>query len=399
LQPAAPIVSFERILSFDNVSKRFGAVAAVDAVSIDIAPGEFFALLGSSGCGKTTLMRIAAGFETPDEGRVLIGGVDVTDTPPHRRPVNMMFQSYALFPHMSVEDNIAFGLRREGLARETVATRVGEMVRLAQLQGLEKRRPDQLSGGQKQRTALARALAKRPKLLLLDEPLGALDRKLREETQFELMDIQKKLGTAFVVVTHDQDEAMAMADRIAVMRAGRIEQIGAPHDIYERPKSRYVAEFIGEINLFEGRVVFAQNGVVRVETKVGVLVALSATPAEHGKKVAIAVRPERMQFACDENHPPSPSRGGKGGGGRTISQDFSTPHPNPPPQGGRESRDNSLSGFVHDFAYRGDRRIFRVRLPSGSLVRVSAPAAAPAPASGASVVVTFDPSACVLLDA
>ncbi len=347
-------------LSFEQVSKRFGATVAVDGVSIEIGAGEFFALLGPSGCGKTTLMRIAAGFETPDEGRVTIGGADVTARPPHRRPVNMMFQSYALFPHMSVADNVAFGLRREGMARADVAARVAEMIRLVQLQGMETRRPDQLSGGQRQRAALARALARRPRLLLLDEPLAALDRKLREETQFELMDIQKRLGTAFVVVTHDQDEAMAMADRIAVMRAGWIEQVGAPAEIYERPRSRFVAEFIGEINLFEGRVTAARDSVAHIDTAEGAIAANCARAPEQGARLAIAVRPERMQF----------------GGGI-----------------------NSLEGVVHDFAYRGDRRIFRVRLASGRLVRLSAPVGRDAPAAGAQVNIAFDPSACVLLDA
>ena len=347
-------------LSFEQVSKRFGATTAVDGVSIEIGAGEFFALLGPSGCGKTTLMRIAAGFETPDEGRVTIGGVDVTARPPHRRPVNMMFQSYALFPHMSVADNVAFGLRREGMARADVAARVAEMVRLVQLQGMETRRPDQLSGGQRQRAALARALAKRPRLLLLDEPLAALDRKLREETQFELMDIQKRLGTAFVVVTHDQDEAMAMADRIAVMRAGRIEQVGAPADIYERPRSRFVAEFIGEINLFDGCVTGARDSVARIDTAEGAIEASYARAPGEGARLAIAVRPERMRF------------------GEGV---------------------NSLEGVVHDFAYRGDRRIFRVRLASGRLVRLSAPVGRDAPAAGAQVNIAFDPSACVLLDA
>ena len=351
------------ILRFDGVSKAFGAIAAVDDVSVDIAPGEFFALLGPSGCGKTTLMRIAAGFETPDAGRVEIGGVDMTGEPPHRRPVNMMFQSYALFPHMSVVDNIAFGLKREGNSRADISSRVDEMVRLAQLQGLEKRRPDQLSGGQKQRVALARALAKRPNLLLLDEPLGALDRKLREQTQFELMDIQKRLGTAFLVVTHDQDEAMSMADRLAVMREGRIEQIGAPAEIYERPRSRYVAEFIGEINLFEGRVAVVRDGVALVETAEGAIQARCERRVEEGASVAVAVRPERMTFVAN----------GDGA--------------------------NRLEGTLHDFAYRGDRRILRVRLDSGRFLRVSAPAAVAPPMSGGRASIGFDAAACVILDA
>ncbi len=355
MQPGTPILRFEA------VSKAFGSTLAVDDVSLDIAPGEFFALLGPSGCGKSTLMRIAAGFETPDNGTVRIGGAVVNETPPHERPVNMMFQSYALFPHMSVADNIAFGLKQQGLARGAIASRVEEMVRLAQLQGLEKRRPEQLSGGQRQRTALARALAKGPKLLLLDEPLGALDRKLREETQFELMDIQKRLGTAFVVVTHDQDEAMSMADRIAVMRAGRIEQIGAPSDVYERPQSRFVAEFIGETNIFEGKATASQNDCIRVETPEGPLTARCEQKFSAGASFAIAVRPERLRFASSDDV-------------------------------------NAMPGAVHDCAYRGDSRIFRIRLSTGRMVRLSAPAGAPAPGAGEKVCIAFDPDAAVVLD-
>jgi len=351
------------ILQFERVSKRFGATLAVDGVSVDIAPGEFFALLGPSGCGKTTLMRMAAGFERPDDGRVLIDGADATDVAPHRRPVNMMFQSYALFPHMSVADNIAFGLKAAGVSREAITTRVAEMVRLAQLQGLEKRKPHQLSGGQKQRTALARALARGTKLLLLDEPLGALDRKLREETQFELMDIQKRLGAAFVVVTHDQDEAMSMADRIAVMRAGRIEQIGAPVDIYERPRSRYVAEFIGEINIFAGRATRAGD-ILRLDTPEGAIEARAPASFADGATMAAAVRPERLCFAA-----------------------------------AGEQGANRLAGVVHDVAYRGDHRIFRVRLNSGALARIAARSVLPAPQAGEPVTVAFDADACVVLDA
>ena len=351
------------ILQFEQVSKRFGATVAVDDLSLDIAPGEFFALLGPSGCGKTTLMRMAAGFELPDAGRIRIDGADATGLPPHQRPVNMMFQSYALFPHMSVADNIAFGLKAAGLSRDAIAARVDEMVRLAQLPGLEKRKPHQLSGGQKQRTALARALARGAKLLLLDEPLGALDRKLREETQFELMDIQKRLGAAFVVVTHDQDEAMSMADRIAVMRAGKIEQIGSPVEIYERPRSRYVAEFIGEINHVDGAVSRAGDAL-RLDTCDGVVEATARAMLDDGATIAVAVRPERMRLA------PAGEQGG-----------------------------NRLAGVVHDFAYRGDRRIFRVRLSSGALARVSLPSALPAPQPGDATTVAFDAVDCVALDA
>src|ERR671926_584355 len=242
------------LLQIIGASKRFGAVTAVDRVSLSIEPGEFFALLGPSGCGKTTLLRLIAGFETPDQGRIVIDGSDVTAVPPYARPVNMMFQSYALFPHLDVAANIAFGLKQEGMERRRREARVQEMLALVQMRGFERRRPHELSGGQKQRVALARALAKMPKLLLLDEPLAALDRKLREETRLELTGIQQRVGTTFLVVTHDQDEALGMASRIAVMKSGRFVQIGAPDEIYERPNSRFVAEFVGAGNLFEGDV-------------------------------------------------------------------------------------------------------------------------------------------------
>src|SRR3954470_22100852 len=243
------------LLEISGASKRFGAVTAVDRVFLSIERGEFFALLGPSGCGKTTLLRLIAGFETPNEGRIVIDGADVTAVPPYARPVNMMFQSYALFPHLDVAGNIAFGLKQEGMARRRRVARVAEMLALVQMTGFAKRRPHELSGGQKQRVALARALAKMPKLLLLDEPLAALDRKLREETRLELTGIQRRIGTTFLVVTHDQDEALGMASRIAVMNRGQFVQIGAPTEIYERPNSRFVAGFVGKVNLFEGEVV------------------------------------------------------------------------------------------------------------------------------------------------
>ena len=238
------------LVRFDGVAKRFGDMAAVDGVTLDIAEGEFFALLGPSGCGKTTLMRMLAGFEGPDGGRIMLGDRDIQADPPHRRPVHMMFQAYALFPHLSVARNVAFGLRQQRLAKAEIEARVDEILALVRLEGLGGRKPDQLSGGQRQRVALARAIAPKPKILLLDEPMAALDRKLREETQLELMALQRRLGMTFMIVTHDQDEAMVVADRMAVMREGRIEQIGPPRQVYDRPASRYVAQFIGEANLF-----------------------------------------------------------------------------------------------------------------------------------------------------
>src|SRR6201984_551731 len=242
------------LLRIDVVAKKFGSFRAVDRVSLDIRAGEFFALLGPSGCGKTTLLRMLAGFETPDEGRILLDGKEIAQVLPHERPVNMMFQNYALFPHLSVRDNIAFGLKRAGMPRAKINTRVAEMVALVKLEGLEKRKPDQLSGGQKQRVALARSLARRPQVLLLDEPLAALDKKLRESTQVELMELQRRLGMTFIIVTPDQEEAMTVASRIGVMDAGRLDQVASPRELYEAPASRWIAEFIGDVNLFEGEL-------------------------------------------------------------------------------------------------------------------------------------------------
>jgi putrescine transport system ATP-binding protein len=266
------------LLEIDAVSKNFGAVAAVDGVSLAVEEGELFALLGPSGCGKTTLLRLIAGFETPDRGRILIDGADVTRVPPYRRPVNMMFQSYALFPHLDVAGNIAFGLRQEGMERRRREARVAEMLALVQMSDYARRRPHELSGGQKQRVALARALAKMPKLLLLDEPLAALDRKLREETRLELIGIQERVGTSFVFVTHDQDEALGMASRIAVMNRGEVAQIGSAAEIYERPNSRFVADFVGAVNLFDDPL------------PAGVELPQGA--------VALAVRPERLALSA-----------------------------------------------------------------------------------------------------
>src|ERR671936_1830620 len=248
-QPAA-----QALVRFDGVSKRFGGATAVEQVSLDIFPGEFFAMLGPSGCGKTTLLRLLAGFETPDAGRILLDGQDIAPVPPHRRPINMMFQSYALFPHLTVEGNVAFGLKQERLPSSEITARVEEMLALVRLEGLGKRKPHQLSGGQRQRVALARALVKRPRVLLLDEPLAALDKKLRGETQFELMHLKQELGLTFVIVTHDQEEAMTVADRIGVMNHGRVMQVATPPELYEQPNSRWVADFVGDVNLIEGRV-------------------------------------------------------------------------------------------------------------------------------------------------
>jgi putrescine transport system ATP-binding protein len=317
------------LLSIEGVSKRFGAVAALDDVSLSVGAGEFFALLGPSGCGKTTLMRLVAGFETPDFGKVLLAGKDLAAAPPHRRPVNMMFQSYALFPHLDVFENIAFGLRRKGSTHEAIKARVGELLDIVQLKGLEARRIGQLSGGQKQRVALARALAPGPSLLLLDEPLGALDRKLREETQFQLKDIQRRLKTSFVIVTHDQDEALALADRIAVMRAGRIEQIGSPMEIYERPRSRFVADFVGSTNMLEGRV--ARDAGAWFVAPFG-RIKRNDCALEDGARATLSLRPEQIGLA----------RHGEG-----------------------------PAGVIEDIAFRGETTQLRVRVDSDAALRVS----------------------------
>ena len=325
------------LLRVDGLSKSFGATLAVHDVSLSIAPGEFFALLGPSGCGKTTFMRMIAGLEAPEAGRIFIGGQDVTSTPAHRRPVNMMFQSYALFPHMSVASNIAFGLRQAKVSRGEVAARVGEMLRLVQLEAYADRKPAQLSGGQKQRVALARALAPGPKLLLLDEPLAALDKKLREETQFELRDIQRRLGTSFMLVTHDQDEAMVMAQRIGVMRAGRIEQADEPRTLYDRPANRWIASFIGDVNAFDVTVVSKTAGAAALSGPHGERFAIAAEECACpvGARAIFALRPERVQMAL-------------------------SPFP-----------ESFAAGEISDVSYRGDATVWRVRLPSGFLVRAS----------------------------
>jgi putrescine transport system ATP-binding protein len=297
------------LLEIIAASKRFAATVAVDEVSLSVETGEFFALLGPSGCGKTTLLRLIAGFETPDSGRILIDGVEMGAVPPYARPVNMMFQSYALFPHLDVAGNVAFGLKQERMERRRRAARVADMLALVQMSDYARRRPHELSGGQKQRVALARALAKMPKLLLLDEPLAALDRKLREETRVELTGIQERVGTAFLVVTHDQEEALGMAQRIAVMSRGRLVQTGPPADIYERPNSRFVADFVGAVNLFEGELVAAPGTPALACGRPGVnTLCVRIAGAEQpiplpqsielpaGAPIALAVRPEKLRL-------------------------------------------------------------------------------------------------------
>jgi putrescine transport system ATP-binding protein len=323
----------EPLVRFEAVSKRFGNFVAVERLSLDIFEREFFALLGPSGCGKTTLLRMLAGFEQPSEGRILLDGADISGVPPHRRPVNMMFQSYALFPHLTVGANIAFGLKQDGMPKPEIAARVAEMLALVKLQGFGARKPHQLSGGQRQRVALARSLAKRPRVLLLDEPLSALDRKLREETRFELMELQSKLGLTFVIVTHDQEEAMTLAGRIGVMNAGRLEQVATPSGIYERPNSRWVADFIGDVNLIEGRVVSSFLGHVLIEsTAGGRLMVTHPTDASIDAVVSVAVRPEKVQI-------------------ETAASGVSA--------------ENCFAGCVTEVGYLGGVSIYKVRLDNG----------------------------------
>jgi putrescine transport system ATP-binding protein len=277
--------------------KRFDEAVAVDDVSLSIGKGEIFALLGSSGCGKSTLLRMLAGFESPTSGRILLGGQDVAKFPPYERPMNMMFQSYALFPHLDIWENIAFGLKREGLPRDEIKQRVGEMLDLVQLGPYAKRKPHQLSGGQQQRVALARSLAKRPKLLLLDEPLGALDKKLREQTQFELVNIIEKVGVTCVMVTHDQEEAMTMANRIAIMSKGRVLQVGSPEEVYEHPASRFVADFIGNVNLIEGKLTVDEPDHCAITTGIGVVSVGHGISGALNMPVAVAIRPEKLEIS------------------------------------------------------------------------------------------------------
>ena len=286
----------ESIISFSNVSKRFGTVTAVNQASFDIYRGEFFSLLGPSGCGKTTLLRIVAGFEAPTEGEILVDGQPMSATPPNRRPVNMVFQNYAIFPHLDVRGNIAFGMRKSGLSKTDLNKRIDEVLELIKLPGYGSRGSDELSGGQRQRVALARALIKQPKVLLLDEPLGALDKKLREQMQIELRQLQQQLGITFLFVTHDQEEALTLSDRIAVMSEGEVMEIASPAELYESPSSRFVADFIGNMNFFEGQVVDSEAGNTTVTSKL--LGTVTASQAEHkfsnGAAVWIAIRPEKL---------------------------------------------------------------------------------------------------------
>ena len=292
-----PLSAGDEFLRTEQLVKRFDGVAAVDNVSLTIHKGEIFALLGSSGCGKSTLLRMLAGLEKPTAGSITLNDVDIASFPPYQRPINMMFQSYALFPHLNVWDNIAFGLKREGMPKAQIEVRVEEMLKLVQLETFAKRKPHQLSGGQQQRVALARSLAKKPQLLLLDEPLGALDKKLRERTQFELVNILESVGVTCVMVTHDQEEAMAMASRIAVMSHGRVLQVGTPKEIYEHPNCRFVAEFIGSVNLLEGELTVDEADRCEVSTPFGVVNVGHGISGTLGMPVAIAVRPEKIHIS------------------------------------------------------------------------------------------------------
>ena len=324
------------LIQFKNVTKTFGDFTAIDDLSIDIFEREFFALLGPSGCGKTTLMRMLAGFEAPSAGTIYLGGQDISPIPPNKRAVNMMFQSYALFPHLSIWENIAFGLKREGQSKDVVAQRVDEMLRLTRLSKFARRKPHQISGGQRQRVALARSLAKAPKLLLLDEPLGALDKKLRQDTQFELMDIQEKTGTTFVIVTHDQEEAMTVASRVAVMDEGRMIQVDTPDKIYEAPNSVYVADFIGDVNIIEGTA--KQNGdVVDITFAEGPPVIQGTTDKlfASGERIAFAIRPEKVSISAEKP----------------------------------EDAANALQGKILDIAYLGNISTYHVELPNGQIIK------------------------------
>lgn len=336
----APFLQIKRIV------KKFDDVFAVDEVTLDIQKGEIFALLGSSGCGKSTLLRMLAGFETPTSGQILLAGQDIVGLAPYERPINMMFQSYALFPHLTVWDNIAFGLHRDGMPKPQIEERVTQMLELVQLKQYAKRKPHQLSGGQQQRVALARSLAKRPKLLLLDEPLGALDAKLRQRTQLELVDIIEQVGVTCVMVTHDQEEAMTMATRIGVMSEGKILQIGAPSDIYETPNCRFVADFIGTVNLFKGAVVRDEPDHVVIETPECKHYVSHGITGTSGMEVHVAVRPEKMSISA------------------TAPTDAERESP-------AEVGFNMAQGVIDDLAYLGSLTTYHVKLDAGMVVKVT----------------------------
>ena len=339
------------IIQIRNVTKRFGKVAAVDNVSLDIMAGEFFVLLGPSGCGKTTLLRMIAGFEVPTEGQILIDGQDMSRVPPNKRPVNMVFQSYAVFPHMSVADNVAYGLKIAGVGRSEREDRVKEALDLVKLGGFEDRMPDQMSGGQRQRVALARSLVMRPKVLLLDEPLSALDAKLRAQMQFELADLQDQVGITFVTVTHDQDEALSMASRIAVMNKGEVAQLATPSDLYEYPANRFVADFVGSVNIFEGKLIVDDPDKAAVDCPgLGKVYLNHGVTGPHGADVWVALRPEKMYLHVQ----------GKGKAVEAAAKDAPEGH-------------NFARGQIKGMSYLGDVTLFEIKLDSGAMIRVSRP--------------------------
>jgi putrescine transport system ATP-binding protein len=350
-QPSGPAAQAP-YLRIENVTKRFGDFVAVNDVSLDVQRGEIFCLLGGSGSGKTTLLRMLAGFETPTSGKIYIDGQDMSECAPYDRPVNMMFQSYALFPHMTVEKNVSFGLEQEHLGRQEIKRRVAEILEIVKMTPFIARKPHQLSGGQRQRVALARALVKRPKLLLLDEPLAALDRKLREHTQFELINIQEQLGVTFVVVTHDQEEAMTLSSRMGVMNHGQIVQVGTPTDIYEFPATRFVADFIGSVNMFEGKLIEDEPDFVRIRSEElgGIIYVSHGISSAPDATVWAAVRPEKINIS---RQPPALTDG--------IHQPAAGPG------------ENTVRGTVKEIAYMGDMSIYLVQIESGKTIRVTIP--------------------------
>ena len=358
------------LVQIKGVTKKYGEVTAVDNVDLDIYQGELFCLLGGSGCGKSTLLRMLAGFETLNAGSILIDGVDMADVPAYERPTNMMFQSYALFPHMSVERNIAFGLQQDRVPKNDITDRVHDILKLVELEDFKKRKPQQLSGGQRQRVALARALVKQPKLLLLDEPLAALDKKLRKQPQFELANIQEQVGVTFIVVTHDQEEAMTLSSRMAVMDAGRFQQIGTPTEIYEFPDTRFVADFIGSANIFEGRVTEDSADHVRVQTDAAEIYIDHGQSVSVGSRIWVGLRPEKIRIEKTEKATTGP---------------------------------NQVSGKVDDIGYLGETSIYKVELENGQIVDVTAPNQT-RPMDRAAritwedkVTISWDPSSAMLL--